>query len=458
MFSNFLNSNNMKKSLILILASIAIIMSSCGKKNAEKLLKTIPQNAQFVAMINAENLTEDLGEQGAGQLDQLVNSTIKGNSTEDKMIKYIFGKDSQLDINVPVFVFGFKNSVIATFALKDDDQFRKDIESQAGANFSKEKSVWYLPDHTVFVSDDQAWITGKYPEIQPSEITSFTKLPDASSMNSVAYMGQLIEQDADVSALVDVQALIQANMNMQANLFLNMAFADPRYLSYCMNFEKGKIQGELSVLNSKYEPAAIALRPSKINVAALNSFPGKGNLFVAGAFDSSTVSKIIGQVKSFAPVPPEVLTALENIDGNVVMSSFIKDPSAAPEQLTAMITFKDNMSANQCLSFFEDMIGSGEGVQCRAEGNTLIVSTPGQEGQPISSVAKDFEGAGMAMVFDISSLNPVNNGNVSNLFSTLVVKLTDNGASSKISYAVTTKQSQNALITLLQAINSSNQN
>lgn len=451
------DSNDMKKTLFLILASIAVLLSSCGKKNAEKLLQTIPQNTQFLAMVNADNLAHDLGDEGEKQLDQFVANLSKSNKASDKLTKYILSKDSQADLTEPFFFFEFNNAAIITFFVKDEDKFRSDIEGTLASEFSKENDVWHLADNTVFVKGNQAWITQKYPEIKPSEISSFTKIPKTSSMASVEYAVEMVEKDADVSALIDIKGILQTNMNMSANLFLNMAFEDPRYLSYYMNFEKGKIQGEAVMLNEKYQPAPFSLRPSKINAASLSAYPGKGNMFLAAAFDSATISKIIGQVKGFAPVPPEIIKALENIDGNIVMSSYVTGQNQQPEQVGAMITFKDPSFAQECAEFLNGMLASeGTSTQCRADGKSLIVSTPGELGQPIGAVAKDFEGAGLGFVLDTSGLNSQATGNIGALFSQLVVKLVDNGASSNLEFNISTARNQNSLVSLLQFINSSN--
>ena len=444
----------MKKSLFFLLLSFVVMMSSCSKKDAEKLLQTIPANSQYLALIDGESITDGLGPEGIKQIDQALGNAAQGNSGALGSAEYYLGDDSPIDLSVPLCVFELKRVTITTFAVRDADKFRTDVETKSGEKFRKEKDVWHLPNNTVFVDGDQVWITGSYPEIQASDINTLTKLPKSSSMASTSYTKDMIERDADVAVLVDIASILNANLGISAGLYLNMAFENPQYLVSYIDFQKGKIAGEMTVLNDKFKPAAFSLKPSPINIDALKNFPGRGNAFFAASFDSATIGRIIGQVKPLLPLPPNVIAAIENIDGNIAVSTNITSSPQQSEQLCAMVTFKDNASAETCASYLNGLAGSlPEGFTCAANGNTLVISTPNQSGQSIETVASNFKGAGMGLTVLTSGLD-VGTTNVGSFISSFNACLVDNGSGSNLKITVNTTPGKNSLLSLIQFMNS----
>lgn len=437
------------------MAVIGLICSSCGNKNAGKLLESIPKNTQYLLIVNIEKITHSLGSDGEKELDKYIGSIRNSNRGKEKF-DYVFSKESEADLSSPLMLFELDNTSVITFSLKDADKFVSDFETAAGSKFRKVNGILGLEDNTAFVSGNQAWIAQDYPGINTEDIVSLTKLSKASSMASVEYTSEMIDSDADISMIVDLPALVQSNMNLGASLWLNMAFEDPEYLAGYIVFEKGKIEGEVKVLDSKCRPAPFALRPSKIDTRALKDFPGKGNFFFATSYDPATLSKIIGQVKSLLPLPPAVIGAIENIDGNIVISGDINQQSDDVQQLCAMVTFKDNASAQTLAAYLQEMQpSSSAGPEYSVTGNNLLIYTPNQEGESIESVADDFRGSGMAL-----SVKP--DGNLgaspfnSDLLKRILVKLVDTGDSSALKFTLTTLPGQNSLVSLLQYINSNN--
>lgn len=445
----------MKKNLLLFLAFVAIMMSSCRKTNVDELLQTIPQNTRCLAIFNTENLKDNLGKEGVEQLRKVLSQSHRNNA--DQTFEYIFSGDSEIDLSAPFCIFEFNNALIITCALKDEGKFRSELEEKTGIKFEKEKDIYYLADHTIFVSGKQTWITSGYPEVQPSEVNAFIHLPKSSSMAGNEYVTEMINQDADIASIMDIREMLASSSNMSASLWLNMAFRNPQYLASYVNFEKGSIIGDLTILNDKYKPAAFSLRPSNIDVSALKKFNSKGNLFVAAAFDSATISKIISQIENFAPIPPEVLAALKNIDGTMAVSSYINSQSQQPGQVSAMITFKDNASASSCASFLTRMMAddTDEQIHCQTIDNMLLISSPGELGESIGSVANSFDGAGMGLVFDTTNLD-LEGQQFANAVSRVVLRLVDNGDSSTLRFNISTTKGQNSLITLLQFMNYTN--
>lgn len=441
----------MKKILLSLLAAVAVTLASCSDKNAEKLIQTVPVNTKMLNIVNTEKLASELNEQGKKTIEQfLQKQKAEGNN---KLAAYLLGENSPLDPSVPFIVFEYKNGLIATFMTRSGSTFREDIEKELSTSFSKENGIWKTPDNTIFVNGDQAWIAPHYPEITSSDIKKMSEMTKVGSMLSLDCVGEMLENDADISSLLNLAGLTQASFgNAQSALILNTLFASPKYLYTCINFEKGKAVGETTVLNDKGKPAAMSIKPKKIDLDALKKFEARGNIFFATALDSQVIGNLTAKFKNLAPMNAGIFNLIEQIDGDILVVINSEKTSELPGSMAGMVTFKDAESARKCVELLSEGGELAEsGVTIMAEDKYLFASIGVQTGKTISEVSKNFEGTGLGLVI----LAPEGAGKETSPFdlaSSIIVKLDDIGDSAKLNFTINTKPGQNSLNSLIELL------
>lgn len=445
----------MKKLIFSIFAIVALMLSSCADKNAERILKTVPSNTQVLALIKADELSSALGEEGRNEVKQLINSASRGNNSGKEMANYIMSDDSQLDLSVPMAMFEYKNAVIYTCITKNSDKLREDLERITNSKFTKNLGVWALEDNTIFIAGDQAWFTSSYPEVTTQYVNGFTKLNKAASMADNEYVMKMAADGGEISFLMDLTSILKYNMSTTTSLAMSMIFENPKYLTGNINFEKGKIKGDVGILNNKFDPAALSIKLTNIDMNQLKAFKGKGNVFAATSIDSSVLNQLIGQFKGMLPLPQQTLSLLEELDGTIVASANLSSSSSAPNSSAVMLNFKSADAAARCKDVLVSILNGAGGLEISNEGTALYIMTPMQDGADISQVANDFNGANVGFVTMIDKMPPVDNINLGNYFNTCVVKMTARGNSTTLNFTMNTKPGQNSLLTLFQFINAS---
>lgn len=440
----------MKKTIFCLFALLAVVLSSCGNKGAERMLQTIPAGSSYLSVLNAENITSKLGNEGLAQWDALVSQGFKGS---DDRWKFLLGKDSGIDFSTPVFIFEYKGANVITFEVKDSGAFREGFEKAASAKFTGTGNLYYLPDNTAFVNDKQVWLTAAYPEVKPEDIKTLLALKKADSMASLKYAVEMSASDDDCSTFASLASLIKQSGNIGGALYLNTLFNSPEYLVYKTNFEKEAIVGSLTVLNAKFEPSACAFKPSKLDVSTIKDFKGKGNVFFAIGIDPQLTTQLLDKFKALLPLPAEGLAMLKNIDGDILLSGSLNDNMSNPALSGALISFKTKEAAEEASQVVKELgLSPIQNAGMLIEGNALCLLAPEQSGNSPAEMASWFKDAGMGFLCFTSAFKGEAFGNIGNYILGVAAKLVDNGDGVSLDFNVDTKKGQNSLISIMQFV------
>lgn len=407
----------MKKSLFIFSAFLVLFLSACSHADGDEILKTVPKNPQFLAVVDAHSIAAKLGDNtrldnnDIASILSIFNST--GNVSLNPVWEFTLSSESGVDFDNPIVVFEYNRATVYTFLLRDAGKYRKGLEAKTSAAFQDVKGVLSLPNGTVFIKGDQAWISAEYPGLRNEDILRLTSLKENQSAWSEEYFHDMMEQSADISWLSSVNSILGDDTGLQSSLIINFLFDNASYTAGTVNFEEGKITGEATVLTSKLQPSRMAITPEAVDVASLSGFKGKGNSFFAIGLGAATVKNLTGQLRNLGLIPPQLLSLLSNIDGTLALVASVNDEDEWYNGLSIMATLNSDSAAKSCADNLSDIMGSDESMQISCEGNKVYVINTGSVGDEFSSRASEFKGAEAGLVFNskgVQGMNPALTG------------------------------------------------
>lgn len=453
----------MKKFIFCLFAAVAVILSSCGgnKSAIEKILKTVPKSSQGVFVTDLPGVNDKLKSDGYESLQQLLLNNMGSNM--DAEAKSLLNEDSPIDFNSPGVGFEFNDQMVVSFYVTSQEAMKNYMKNKQNATFSEQNGVLVCSDGFTFMKDNQVWVCNR---LSASEVKTFANLDKDKSFLSNPASAKLLEEDSDIAACLSIGGLSYDSESAQAVAALNLFFDDPTYVVGSVNFEKGKAVGSLEVLNSKGQIASCAVHPAEINVSALKEFPGKGDFFLVLGIDSQLMKQITSKIQNMG-IPANVLSALDGIDGNVVMSvdvsSFlaynqmdsygyyfedVESPSVPSPQFMIQVPFKSAEDA-QSIQNMLNMIGSA-GLNLFVSGNSLTVSSGVPEGAPISEVADDFKGACAGIAILTKYISDPKVQLVNQLVKGADIMWRNSSKGLSIDFTIDTKEGENSLVTFVK--------
>lgn len=450
----------MKKTIFCLFAAVAVILSSCGgnKSAIEKILKTVPKSSQGVFVADLPGINDKLKSDGHENIQQLLLNNL--GSKMDPEAKSLLNEDSPIDFESPAVGFEFNNQLVFSFYVTSQDAMKDYMKSKRNKTFSEQNGVLVCSDGFTYMKDNQVWTANR---LSASEVKTFANLSKDKSFLANAASSKLLEDDSDVAVCLSIGGLGYDSETAQAVAALNLFFDDPTYAVGSLNFEKGKVVGSFDVLNSKGQIATCAVHPAEINVSALKSFPGRGDMFVALGINSELMQQITSKIQNMG-IPANVLSALDAIDGNVVMSldlssvlayqmssyNYYSEDMQSPSmpQFMVQIPFKSAENAQSIQNMLNMMGASGPDIA--VIGNALTISSGVPNGAQISEVADDFKGAcaGVAIVTQYISNPQVKL--VSQLIKGADIMWKNSSKGLSIDFTIDTKEGENSLATFVK--------
>lgn len=442
----------MKNLLFTFFCLALMALGSCSKPSSEELLKTVPATTRFLAVVNQEKLSASLNSKEslslvASSLDRITSQ--RGGASGPSKWTAILDGESGIDTECRIVVFEYKNATLFTFMVKDAGKFRDHLASKAGTALVENKGVWCDGGNTVFMKGNQAWITSGYPTLHSTDILLLCSLKDSESILTLSTVAEMADSDNDIDYICNLAEMSKWDMiNPQTALAYNLAFEDVVYASGFMNFLQAHAEGEMNLLNSQGQPARRALSLSKINMNAINSFNGKGNVFFATSLDPKVVGMVVDQLKNMPFMPEEYITTLQQIDGTIVFSTNLNEIANNTPDFSMAISFGSPEAAQQNLETVKSFLPSiSPEATATAEANMIMLKSGQQEGSSISSFKKEFEGSNLTLVY-LPSSSPDEKPVADNI-KQLTLRETDNGESAKFTIRIDTK-GQNSLNALLR--------
>ena len=442
----------MKKTTLSILCTLITLLCSCSSKDATDLLRSVPKETGLLMTVNIGELNEKLKDGPQAQSVD-INGIFSDLNTKHvelkKNLTVALDPESGVDFSLPMLMFERNNAFVVTFILKDKSKFIKNLEQQNGTKITDSKGVKANSENTVFISGDQAWLGTDYPHITTDDINLFNALKEGDSVLSLERVAKTIDDKTDISCFLSLAYLNSVQpMSTQVALALNLLFETPRFLQVNASFLKGKIEGNLAILNEKGKIANFSMAPGKINIGELNSFPGKGDVFMALATDSKLMDQLAEQLKSFPTLPPNVMNAVKNIDGNIVISLGMNPPN---QGFTAQIGLKSPDASNDLRNLIEMFGNDLNGITMTTQGNNFILSGGNNlQGASITEVSKKFDGASFGIVTLPGFLRASSDSDTAQVIQGVSLMCKPKGQQLEFFYTVDTPAGKNSLLSLIE--------
>lgn len=389
--------------LMLLVMVIAAGCSSDKSAEAEKLLKTVPADADAVALLNVEKIITETGakeKDGKIVVPVELQKHIDGMSDKEarKGIQGLLNGESGISMKV-ICIFNGTHTLL-TGLLDDPTAFKKYIEEGAKTEFAEEGGANVC--RNIAYIGNQFWV-GLQGLPESSELVRYTKLSKSQSMASHVYADKLMELDDDLTGIADLGRALGTVGRNRAQISMAMAalFDKATLLSFTGNLGKDEIEGEVNFLNAKGEPAKYLLPTGKIDTKTIENLGGKAQTVIAGQIPAGLVSKITSMFKSFGGGLPESLTTpLEEIEGTLAFAS-------GPEGMTGVVSTKGTPSPQ-----LVELVGNQTRMVVTTDGKKMLLNkgtAPGGE-MEISGAAKYFKdsmfGAVGRDIFGIEIENP----------------------------------------------------
>lgn len=393
----------MNKTLLILAALTAVILSACSGGDSDSLLATVPKDTRFLTVVNTKNICAKAGNLRLENSDfgrLLSAGEAEGEISLNPVWEYVFTSDSGVDFNASSSVFEYHRATVFTFALKDTDAFRKGLKRNLSADFRDVKGVLSLLNNTVFIKGDRAWISPEYPGLTTDDINRFCSLKESESALSLEYAAEMAESGADISWFSSLRPVLGDETPAETELIRNILFEEADYFAGHVNFEDGYAEGECLILNSSFKPSPLALKPGTADAAALSSFSGKGNAFVALSLPAAEIEAISAQLGGMGLLPSFIAPLLSNVDGTVALAADLSGSDAWYESISALVTLKSPEAAADCAEKLKELLeGSGSEIEISADGNRVLILNSSAKGGEFKEVAQEFGGSEGGAVF-----------------------------------------------------------
>lgn len=400
---------NRKMVRILSVAACCVMLlaSACSKDSngdVAELLKTVPADAGTVVSINARSIVEKAGckvEDGKITLSpdlQKSLASMKDMETKRKLEMLLDGKSGISVTSVVIFDRGYHRFI--TGLLDDPSAFKNFLASgDKKYQFKEKDGIEYAAD--VAIKGNQFW-SRSVGSIDPLDVKEFTGMAENKSFFSTDYAARLVADNYDVKGLMALSSLMgDAGFVKQAQtqMALQTIFSDAEYLDFTVDFKKGEMEANASVLTSKFKPAKCNFPLAKIDVDAVKAISGTGNVAFAVGASSKLVEKVNAMLSQTGAIGKIYTKIIAPVNGTVAVLGQ-SDKSISDVRLNGFIQ-TDGKELNPLTT-----VVAQAGMQWKLNGNNLVLSTPQQPQGEISAemFAKECKGAFMTYMTDSRQL------------------------------------------------------
>lgn len=312
-----------------IILSLMVSLSSCSKNDTADttdLLSSIPSDVSVVATANLKAILEDMGCKVEGTSVKPGKDAISAfeaakNKNLEKFLDYIY--DGGVDPSVAAFFMEGYNAYIAGF-LDDPDKFKAKVEKDFGETFSGDGKIATCGN--VAVEGNRFWIAvSSENTIVTSDIKHFSTLSEKQSILSNKTAAETLKTlDNDITAWGDIKGCLNAagldfSTKAAANMAIEGMFADASDMVANLDFEKGRMSAEMTVLNSKGGIAKFMFPTGKIQADAIKKLNASGDALFAIAITPEMVKQLQEQTKSQGvSMMGMVASLISSLDGTCV--------------------------------------------------------------------------------------------------------------------------------------------
>lgn len=387
------------KKIALMLAAAILLLAGCNKNNSEDardLLKTVPSSASFVAVADLESILEKSGSEvkdGEITPSPEVQSAVAASKDADfkRLANLFLSNNSGVDPTVSLF-FADGYAVYNTGLIKDTSKFRAAVEKEWNAKFTETDGM--ASCGKVVMMDNRYWIlmSGR-SSIEPSDIKRYASLSESQSFLSSKFADNVTELKSDLQGWVDINGAMNiAGLDFQSRAMTKLAmeslFSDAGYGTFSLDFQKGKLEARLNVLNADGKYAKYLFPVAKIDLAEVDRIGGTADILMAMAIPQKLVKQLKEQVSGQPSMLSIMMSALQPLDGTSAVA--LSENGSAMK--AAISTTGDNTTDLMSL-----LQASGAKVEKK---DKVIFATQGvvQGQQTVKDLSKTLEGDAAGVV------------------------------------------------------------
>lgn len=394
----------MKVSLFTALAlAVAILLAGCSKSESADtgdLLVSVPADASFVAVANLHSMLEKAGCKIDGSkvepseavtgavsrisdktLNALANDFVNGTSGIEPSVAVVFGE-------------GYYTYFSAIAA--DPDAFKASVKKAVGQEFSSTDGV-DICGNTALIGN-RFWVSLGRNDFNPENARHFSTLSKDQSFLSNEISENFIKIEKDIEGWGSVGGVLNtASLGFQqramTQVMMQTLFEDPTNFSFDVNFDKGKMEANGRLLNSKGETAKYNFPTEEIDLNTVESISGTASGVLAIAVPQKLLKQLQNDANSKQPsMLSMILPSLSSIDGTVAVAF---NPNA--DALRGVITTTGENTGNLT------MLLNQTGVESKISGKLITFSKGDLTGpQKIADMAGYLKGA----VMGVASASP----------------------------------------------------
>lgn len=379
-------------------------LGSCSD-DARNLLNTVPADANFVAVVNAEELLDRVdfkNKDGKPSFNPEMTSLLKNIGIDDTALrKFADG----IELTDKVFaMFSYQTEVYITFTVNNPEDFRKWMKSACGYEFADEgKGFYRLSTGEMVMKDNQVWSTAG-PGMETKTVENFLAL-EGDKRFSEKYpeaSGDMFESGKLLSAFLNIDEALSLTRKMgmleassQAQLGLGMLFKDAAYLTLDCDLSDKDAECHLRVFNKEEKPAEFLIPMSKISTSSMNKINNEAMFVGAVGVSPELVKMLISLVDKYAPAMGVDSRMLNDMISSLQGTSAV---SVDENKVIATVGFTSTEAATKAGQFFGTM---NSNTRISTAGNFLVI----REGddRPAGSAPKGFGDAYAALSINYAS-------------------------------------------------------
>lgn len=427
----------MKRNLILGIALTMLLgLVSCSKNDdAHDLLSTVPGSAQVVTVVNINKLIHDIDAKADGNELQLNDQLKKLTATSGTNPLDLLTKGCIRLTNVVVFVE--QNKPYVTGFVGDEKAFKDMFEKEFGDSFTYQGKMQVC--RNVAIYQDRFWIVSEVENID--NISHYMTISEKSSMASRGIADKLMKSDEDITGVASMASLTSLAGNMYMSLS-EMMTGQAEFLYFEVQFDKGKIELEALMLDSKYKPLKEGDSGlQKINMGTIDMLEGDMDYLMAIGLNKKIMQTVAKQM-------PVTVPGIEGVEGTVAIAGSQQMQGSGLPTAMAVIKTENAQVATQLGDFVKEQLRTN--VKVSVKGKTLLLRTAELSGKiNVGPHLSDLKGAYFGVVVSPNALKNIMPGkNIPFDGASLIIKPDD--GTFKIQFSAYTGSNANALATLLE--------
>ncbi len=293
--------NRIKGILYSVAMMTLVIMAACSSDRAgdvRGLLQTIPADASMVAVADLKSILEKAGCKVDGTDvtpgKELVKALEASKNAENKEFLARI-QNGGIDPSVAaLFIEGY-NTYFTGF-IADTEKFKAFIEKEYGEKFRAEGETEVCGN--VAISGDRFWMcTNSNNTVNANDVKHFVSLSEKQSILSNEIAANLEDLEHDMEGWGDIKGCLNSmgldfTSRASATMAMEAMFVDAVEFMWELDFNKGELDAEMTVHNSKGGIAKFNFPAAKIDGDVIRKIGGSGETYLALAVSPDMVNKL----------------------------------------------------------------------------------------------------------------------------------------------------------------------